>query len=353
MNQDDDFISRLEDYLESFEGATPLPDRVRDAVHASLPRTAQVRPARSSERMLDMISRASTRARWGLAAAVVVAAVVLGAAVLSNTGGVNSGVGSGSAPASSAPTPSPTPSPTPTPSPAPPTALGSAPQVACPPPTNTECLQPGTYRLTSSVSWPGQITLDVPAGWFNWNPGSDFDGVLVDSGPDAPNGSGWGLMFTTVGAVSTDPCDPSKGTFDPTTTLTVDGLVTAMRAWPGFKATAPTPITLAGYSGQLVELTSSRTPADCPSSLLWTTKSTGKVDAYPLASPDKTPHKVQFRILDVNGTVLVVRTTDFPETSPNEAEQGVGPNPTRHTADQVELHQMLDSIKVTAVSTQP
>ena len=346
MNRDDDFIDRLEDYLESFEGATPLPDRVRDAVRASLPRTGQVRPARSSERMLDMMSRVSTRARWGLAAAVVVAAVVLGAAVLNN-GRADSGVGSGSAPASPSPTSSATPSPTPTPSPAPPTALGGAPQVACPPPDTAQCIQPGTYGLISSA-WPGQITLDVPAGWFDWNPAGDFEGVLVESGPDAPQGSGWGLMFATVGAVSKDPCDPSKGTLDPATTSTVDGLVKAMRAWPGFKATAPTPIVVAGYTGQLVELTSNLTSADCPSSLLWTTKLSGKVDAYPLATRDKTPHKVQFRILDVNGTPLVVRTTDFPETSPNEAEQGVALNPTRHSADQVELHQMLDSIKVTA-----
>ena len=84
MNRDDDFIGRLEDYLETFDGVTPLPDRVRDAVRAELPRTRQVRPARGPERMLDMISRASTRARWGWRLAVVVAAVVLGAAVINN-----------------------------------------------------------------------------------------------------------------------------------------------------------------------------------------------------------------------------------------------------------------------------
>ena len=49
MNRDDDFIGRLEDYLESFDGVTPLPARVRDAIHADLPRTRQVRPARATQ----------------------------------------------------------------------------------------------------------------------------------------------------------------------------------------------------------------------------------------------------------------------------------------------------------------
>lgn len=250
--------------------------------------------------------------------------------------------------ASPSPTPSPTPIPTPTPTPtaAPPTALGSAPLVTCPLDTE-QCLQAGTYRLTSSA-WPGEVTLDVPAGWSQWKPASDYEGVLVDAGPDAKQGSGWGLMFMTVGAVSKDPCDPSKGTFDPATTSTVDGLVKAMRAWPGLKATAPTPIVLAGYSGQLVELTSSLTLANCKDGFIWSTPQLEKVDAYPMVSADKTPHPAQFRVLDVNGTPLVVRTTDFPETSPNEASQGVAPNPTRHAADQIQLHQILDSIKVTA-----
>ncbi len=343
MNKDDDFIGRLEDYLESFDGVTPLPDRVIDAIHASLPRTGQVRPARSTERMLDMITRASTRARWGLVAAVVVAAVVVGAAFVNN-GRVSPVVGSVPATASPTPTPTPTPEPTPTPSLA---SLSSAPVVTCPLDT-AQCLKPGRYGLSSSV-WPGQITLEVPAGWSQWEPASDFEGVLVDR-PDAASGSGWGLMFMTVGAVSKDPCDPKKGTLDPVTTSTVDGLVNAMRAWPGFRVAAPTPIVVSGYSGQLVELTSSVTLAHCPGATIWTTKQSGVVDAYPLAysaSTDKTAYKVQFRILDVNGTLLVIRTTDFPETSPYELG-GVAPNPTRHAADQVALHQMVASIKVTA-----
>ncbi len=344
MNRDDDFIGRLEDYLETFDGVTPLPDRVRDALRADLPRTRQVRPVRGTGRMTDMISRASTGARWGMVAAVVVAAVVLGAAVI-NYGRVSPGVGS--APATASPSPSPSVSPTPTATPAPPMPLSNAPQAACYPGGTPGCLAPGTYRLTSST-WPAQVTVDVPAGWFQWLPASDFEGVLVDSGPDAPNGSGWGLMFFAVGAVSADPCDPAKGTIKPAQTSTVDGLVAVMTKWPGFKATAPTPITVDGFSGKLIELTSTLTTATCPSPVLWTTPQGYDLDAYPVVTADKTPHTGRYRIVDVNGTLLVIRTTDFPETAPNEAAQGVALDPTRHASDQVELHQMVDSIRINA-----
>jgi len=341
MNRDDDLIGQLEDYLADFDGVSRLPDRVRDAVRAELPRTRQVRPVPGSGRMLDMISRASSRARWGLAAAAVVAAVFLGTAILINGG---TGPGIGSAPAT--PSPSPTASPSPSPTPRPPTSLSGAPLQACYPGGGTfDCVEPGTYSLASSA-WPGQVTIDVPAGWFQYLPAGDFEGVLVDSGADAPDGSGWGIVFTAVGPVSIDPCDQSLGTLDPTRTSTVDGLVTAMSGWPGFEATAPTPIVVDGFSGQLVELTSSRTTTDCPTQVLWTTLLGWKVDAYPSVNATGTPHTNQFRIVDVDGTLFVIRTTDFPETSPWEAGQGVASDPTRHAADQVELHEIVDSIRI-------
>ena len=343
MNRDEDFIGQLEDYLEDFDGVSPLPDRVRNAIRAELPRTRQVRPVRGMGRMLNMMSRASTRARWGLAAAVVVAAVVLGAAVMNNG---RAGPGIGSAPATAAPTPSPTAPPTPT-------SLGGARLQACEAGGGVPaCLEPGTYRLTSDL-WPGQVTIDVPAGWESWQAAADFEGVLVAGGPDATQGSGWGLMFIAVGPVYRDPCDRAQGTLDPGQTSTVDGLVTAMSSWPGFEATAPTPIVVDGFSGQLIELTSTRTTTDCPSPVLWTTPQAWPLDAYPIVNPTVTADKVQFRIVDVDGTLLVIRTTDFPETSPFEASQGVAPDPTRHAADQVELHKILDSIRVTSAPPQP
>ena len=189
----------------------------------------------------------------------------------------------------------------------------------------------------------------MPAGWFQWLPFSDYEGVLVDASPEAPQGSGWGLMFDGVGAVSKDPCDPAKGTLAPTETSTVDGLVAAMRAWPGFESTTPAPISVSGFDGQLVELKAGTAVKGCDAPELWTTPMGAPLDAYPLiAGGVTTTLPAQFRILDVNGTLLVIRTTDFPDTSPNEREQGIAADPTRHAADQVELHQILDSIRINA-----
>jgi hypothetical protein len=205
----------------------------------------------------------------------------------------------------------------------------------------------GTYRLSGDV-WPGEITLDVPAGWFEWLPYTDhdaYDALLVDAGTG--NGSGWGLEFNLVGAVAKDPCDPAKGTYRRADTSTVNGLVAAMTRWPGFKATAPVRTVVGGYSGQLVELTSTRTDTDCPNGSVWTIPQGGTVNAYPMVgSRGPAPRPGTFRIVDVRGTLLVIRTTDFPDTSPNELAQGIADDPTRHAADLVAMHRILDSIRV-------
>jgi hypothetical protein len=54
MNTDDRFIRQLESYLDDYEGATPLPERVRDAVRAALPQTKQTGAARGPVRYLSM-----------------------------------------------------------------------------------------------------------------------------------------------------------------------------------------------------------------------------------------------------------------------------------------------------------
>ena len=58
------------------------------------------------------------------------------------------------------------------------------------------------------------------------------------------------------------------------------------------------------------------------------------------------PRTGTFRIVDVVGTLVVMRTTDFGDPSPHELAQGVEPDPTRHAADQVELQSILDSIRI-------
>ena len=97
MTAPDPFISELEDYLDEYEGNTPLPEAVRDAIRAELPSTHQ-RPAwwpvRRSPEMNNL-------AKYGLAAAAVVVAALLGYTYLvaPNIGG----------PSDPTPTPSPAP----------------------------------------------------------------------------------------------------------------------------------------------------------------------------------------------------------------------------------------------------
>lgn len=347
MTRDDDLIRRLEDYLDEYDGTTPLPERVRDALHAALPRTRQAPARRGPLGVLTMASASST-VRLGVAAAAVVAAVVLGAAVLNGSRGDLVG-----GPPTAAPTAVPTPTPTPTPTAAPtatPLAgtlpLRSARPVPCyPEATRNDCIAPGRYTLTGTV-WPAAISFDVPVGWFTYFPGAGHEGVLVDSGPDAPDGSGWGVMFSVVGEVRRDPCDVDAGTFAPDEVDSAAELAAAIAAWPGFEATSPVEVTVDGTSGLLVEATSTRTDADCSRQTIWLTPGFTPVDAYPMVGAPDVRRPAVFRILEVGDGLLVIRTTEFGDRSPHEAGQGVEPDASRHAADLVELQAIVDSIQL-------
>jgi hypothetical protein len=71
----DDFIPRLESYLDEYEGTTPLPESVRVAVRAELPRTKQVRSLRGLARYTTMFSTRTAQIALGLSAAAMVVAV--------------------------------------------------------------------------------------------------------------------------------------------------------------------------------------------------------------------------------------------------------------------------------------
>jgi hypothetical protein len=341
MTGDDEFIGQLEDYLESFDGVTPLPEHVRHEVNALLPGTRQARPRPGPLRGLTMISRMSAPLRWGVAALTLVVAAGLGAALL--TANRSQGV------ATVAPTPSPTPVATPVVTPVTLAALltlRNAPAAPCAASdTGNGCIKAGTYVLSPDVS-TSDVSFQVPSGWFEWDIGLGSEGVLVQGGSDAPDGSGWGLMFITPGSVSRDPCDTKAGTYPPADVDTVDELVAAMSKWPGFKATTPQPTSIGGVAGQMVQLTSTKTVATCPAAGLWQTPQFNTLDGYALVDQRPEQHAVQFRVLDLEGKLLVIRTTDFPEVSPFEVQQGVKADPKRHVSDQAALHAMLDSIQI-------
>ena len=334
MTRDDDFTRLLEAYLEEHDGTTPLPERVRDAVHAALPRTRQAPARRGPMGVLVMAARSST-ARLGVAAAAVVAAVVLGPAVL---GGSRDGLVGG--PPTEAPDATPTAAPTAR-------SITLAPIEACyPEAKRQDCLVAGTYTLTGTT-WPAEVSLGVPAGWFSWSPGAGYEGVLVDSGPDAPDGSGWGLVFSVIGSVSRDPCNGDSGRYAPEEVDTAAELAAAIAAWPGFESSEPAEVTVDGTSGLLVEVTSSRTDAECPTQAIWLTPALQPVDAYPMVGAADARRAATFRILEVGDGLLAIRTTEFGDPSPFEVSYGVAPDPDRHAADLVELQAIVDSIRLT------
>ena len=112
MTRDDDFIGQLEGYLDEFEGVTPLPDEIRDAVRAQLPTTKQIGPIRGPMRYLTM-NRPFQIAAAGL---IVVAAAVAGYGLLSQA---DFGVTPSPTPSPPFSTQTPLPSPVMTPTPAP------------------------------------------------------------------------------------------------------------------------------------------------------------------------------------------------------------------------------------------
>ena len=345
MIGNDRFIDQLEDYLDAFDGVTPLPDRVRDAVHAALPGTRQIREWPGPLRPLTPASRIADPARWGVVAAAIVLTVATSMVILGNR---HQGVAT---PASPVPTPGLTLAPSASLSsvaPVPPgTTLDRAQYGGCgrggPP---ISCIIPGTYTVASDVV-RAKVSLDVPDSWFEWDPGPGLEGLLVERGVDAAQGSGWGLVFAAVGVVSRDPCDSSRGTFPIAQTSSVNGLIAAIGSGPGFEAGQPRPITIGGAQGQVVALTSSETVTVCPLAVLWKTPQGTALDGYPMIARKAGPYTGQFYVLDVGGELLVIRTSDFPQVSPFEVEQGLPPEPERHRSDQQSLHAILDSIRIT------
>lgn len=348
MTHNDAFISHLEDYLVEFDGVTPLPDRVRNAIRAELPSARQVRPRPGQLRLPFMPSNNSLGARLGLAAAAVVAVAVLGAVLLSNGRSGQVG-GPPSATATAQPSAGPTTNPTPIATPdSGPQTLATAHYVACDPAdTANSCMVAGTYQLTGGPTvWPAMVTVDVPAGWFEWNPGTGWDAVLVADAKGA--GSGWGVMFYTVGDVARDACDPSKGWIPAAQVQTPAQLAATMAAWPGFTATTPQSVTIDGHSGVTFQLTFANKSSCSAFGAVGHSKAGAAVDLYPMAQPNGVSDPATVDIIDTGHGLLVFRATDFPQTSPAELEGGQTPDPNAHADDLAGLHAILGSIHLTA-----
>ena len=233
----------------------------------------------------------NTAARFGLAAAVVVVAAVIGYAYLvaPNVGGP--GIND------SSPTPSPTASPTPSPTASPtPQALGSAP------------LDPGPVVATGFGA-SGSVTFrfTVPDGWVGFN----GVGVLPATGTVAPDGMGIILGEVTAGMFA-DPCQWQAAAEVPIGP-TVDDLVSAFADQTAYEASAPADVSLGGYTGTLVDLQLPSDVASCDNGEYYPW--VGSIYAQ---GPDNRWH---VWILDVEGDRIVILATDFPETSAEDRAQ--------------------------------
>ncbi len=118
-----------------------------------------------------------------------------------------------------------------------------------------------------------------------------------------------------------------------------------MKRWPGFQVGAPRAITLGGASGKQVAVTSTKTSAKCPSPVIWQTPQGTGFNGYPEVGAKPKGYTAQFLLFDVAGKVLAIRTTDFPQQTQTEVDQGVKPDPQRHLADQQTLRAILDSLQ--------
>ncbi|HUF06566.1 MAG TPA: hypothetical protein VMP86_04155 [Candidatus Binatia bacterium] len=209
------------------EGVTQLPDRVLDAVLDRVPATRQRRatwwPARRNEPMNTML-------KFGLAAAVVVVAALIGINYLgtSNVGGP--GIDN------STPTPEATATPEATPTPAHEGLLPEGPHV----------LSDGE-EIDGALMMP--ITVTVPPDWYG-EPGGGF--IIKNDNAGAPAGAGM-IVFVGDLYVYGDPCDWSATRPD-TPATTVDELVAALSAQASRDATEPVDVTVDGYAGKSIIL---------------------------------------------------------------------------------------------------
>ena len=313
--------------------------RWRDAVARSRPgrdpcRASRDPPGSSCRRVRGDCSPCFPTPRpvpdGALTAAAIVVAVVVGGALIIGNQNPQGDVG-----APAAPTPTPTAGPDARRRRPRPSTLGSsAPMAPCSISATgaPACIKPGTYTLSSPADWPSHDQLRRARGLVGLvAPASSFDGVLVDARASSARGRlGLGRHVH----------DGRRRLPRPVRSDGPDVRVTAMstrprsslprwRRGPGSMRRPPCRSRSMAPTGVLVELTSTKTPQAVPGREASSGRPGGGtlVDPYPTVGADGQRRPGQFRILDVGGKLLVIRTTDFPDPSPFEVDQGCGARP--------------------------
>ena len=168
---------------------------------------------------------------FGIAAAAVVVALVVGVQLLSSPGS-NLG-GPGDEPSS--PTAEPTPEPTPSPS-----AMGGLPE-------GPVMILTGQGDSAQTNHPPLTVTIPAP-GW----DGDEGGGILIKNSGE-PGGAGMIIFAQQESYVFGDPCNWATTIPDAPVT-TVDEFVAALSSQPSRNASEPVDITLGGYTGKSITL---------------------------------------------------------------------------------------------------
>lgn len=281
MTRDDDFIGHLERYLEDYEGSTPLPEGVRVAIRAQVPLTQQ-RPAwwRWPARGFPAMN---SFAKFGLAAAMVVVAALLGFNffIAPNTG------------------PPDIDDPTPSPSPA----------AARPMPTSPSNLEPGRYTFEAGPYTPVPFTFTVPAGWW-----VNSEGFVLKQPVDVESN----VVFSTwmVTHIYGDVCRWRGSLVDVGTSAAE--MADALGAQTGRETSGPIAVTVGGRTGQ--QVTSLVDPSfdisTCDASFLHVWPDPGPNESFGLGTEVGQTQVVS--MVDVDGERLVVLAEYTEEASAAE-----------------------------------
>lgn len=295
MSTDRDVTRSVRSWLE--DGATELPDRVLDAVLDQLPATPQRRATWWPARRFAAMNNA---AKFGLAAAVVVIAALLGFNYL-----VAPNIGS---PGIDDPTPTVSPTATPSPSPTPEAALPEAGPLAI-----------GRHSMTlDGVRFSIDIRTD---GWVS---NGSFG---IDKGDTDAVGSAGFIFWTHTAAdnVYADPC--SQTPLSPPPTRTSADLAAAVAAVPGTElVTGPSEVTVGGFPAHHVAITIPATGCAPDEFHLWYDEDTPGESRF----ATRVTSTIYTWIIDVNGTLVWIDGETYPGSGPDAAQ---------------EIQQIIDSIQ--------
>ena len=184
----------------------------------------------------------------------------------------------------------------------------------------THVLDLARDRTGTGPSWPPQLEITLPEGWFN------YDGWALRKGDLLP--AKMLVAFWDVDHVYPTPCEwRGKPMVDPG--REVDGLASALANQPLRNASTPTDIVLAGFHGKYLELSvpTDIDFGDCDEGHFesWTANGWSS-DRY-----QQSPGQVdRIWILDVRGQRLVVDAAHFRGTT---------------AQDRAELERVVDSIR--------